>query len=130
MDILDIPAAFLIGALTGTGVGGGGLLVLYLTVLRGTEQIRAQWLNLVLFTAVSVSAVPYQLARRRVDAEVLAVLVLFAIPGTFAGSAIRTAVPPDAVRKIFGAAMLVTGAYVLLGRGDGKVRSERGSRRG
>ena len=31
MDLFDIPAAFLIGALTGTGVGGGGLLVLYLT---------------------------------------------------------------------------------------------------
>ena len=117
---------FLIGALTGTGVGGGGLFVLYLTFLRGVRQIHAQWLNLVLFTAVSVTAVPYHLSHRKVDAAVILILVAFAIPGTFIGAVIRGAVSADAVRKIFGAAMLLTGAYVLFGR----VRSERGSRPG
>ena len=130
MELFDIPAAFLIGALTGTGVGGGGLLVLYLTLLRGVEQIRAQRLNLILFVAVSAAAVPYHLARRRVDAEILAIFAVFAIPGTFAGAAIRAAVPPEAVRAVFGIAMMITGLYVLFGKGDGKIRSERGSRRG
>ncbi|MBR6915886.1 MAG: sulfite exporter TauE/SafE family protein [Clostridia bacterium] len=130
MDLFDIPAAFLIGALTGTGVGGGGLLVLYLTFLRGVGQIRAQWLNLVLFTAVSAAAVPVHLARRKIDASVLLILVAFAIPGTFAGSAIRDAVPAEAVRRIFGSAMLLTGAYVLFKKDGETVRSERGSRRG
>ena len=127
MDLFDIPAAFLIGALTGTGVGGGGLLVLYLTLLRGVGQIPAQRLNLILFVAVSAAAVPYHLARRRVDAEILAVFAVFAIPGTFAGAAIRAAVPPGAVRGVFGIAMLITGFYVLFGN---NVRSKRGSRRG
>ncbi len=130
MDLFDIPAAFLIGALTGTGVGGGGLLVLYLTLLRGAEQISAQRLNLILFIAVSAAAVPYHLAHRKVDAEVLAVLVAFAIPGTFAGAAIRGSVPSETVREIFGIAMLITGAYVLFKKGGDPVRSERGSRRG
>ena len=130
MDLFDIPAAFLIGALTGTGVGGGGLLVLYLTFLRGVGQIHAQWLNLVLFTAVSAAAVPVHLARRKIDASVLLILVAFAIPGTFAGSAIRGAVSAEAVRRIFGSAMLLTGAYVLLKKDGETVRSERGSRRG
>ena len=130
MDLFDIPAAFLIGALTGTGVGGGGLLVLYLTLLRGVEQIRAQRLNLILFIAVSAAAVPYHLARRRVDAEVLAVLTAFAIPGPFAGAAIRAAAPSETVRTVFGIAMLITGVYVLFGKSGSRVRSERGSRRG
>ena len=116
MDLFDIPAAFLIGALTGTGVGGGGLFGLYLPLLRGAEQLRAQWLNLVLFAAVSVSAVPYHLARRKVSPKLLFILVALAVPGTFAGAAIRGAIPAGAVRKIFGGAMLLTGAHVLFGR--------------
>ncbi len=130
MDLIDIPAAFLIGALTGTGVGGGGLFVLYLTFLRGVEQIRAQRLNLILFVAVSAAAVPYHLARRKVDARVILILVAFAVPGTFAGAAIRSAVPSETVRAVFGIAMLLTGAYVLIRKDPDKVRSERGSRRG
>lgn len=130
MDLIDIPASFLIGALTGTGVGGGGLFVLYLTLLRGAEQFRAQWLNLVLFAAVSAAAVPYHLARRRVDATLLFILVVSAIPGTFAGSAIRGAIEAETARRIFGALMLLTGATVLFKKEGRAVRSERGSRRG
>lgn len=128
LDFTDIPAVFLIGALTGTGVGGGGLLVLYLTLLRGVGQLTAQRLNLVLFAAVSAAAVPYHLARRKVEPALLLIFVAFAIPGTFAGAAIRSAVPTEAVRKIFGAAMLAVGCYAIFKKDDGPVRSERGSR--
>jgi uncharacterized membrane protein YfcA len=119
MDLFDIPASFLIGALTGTGVGGGGLLVLYLTLLRGTEQIAAQRLNLILFIAVSCAAVPYHIARRKVDASLLFSLCAFALPGTLAGQAIRSVLQPQTVRVIFGSAMLLTGVLVLFGKNRG-----------
>lgn len=42
MKILDVIVSFLASALAGTGVGGGGLLVIYLTLARGLEQLEAQ----------------------------------------------------------------------------------------
>ena len=49
MDIIDTVVAFFASALAAMGVGGGGLLVIYLTLVRATEQISAQGINLFFF---------------------------------------------------------------------------------
>ena len=125
MDMPDISAAFIIGALTGTGVGGGGLLVLYLTLLRGIGQTKAQWMNLLLFVSVSATAVPFHLSHRKTDPGLIALFIALALPGTLAGSAIRGALPEGAVRTVFGFAMLVTGSFLLFKKEGEPVRPER-----
>ena len=47
---LDILVSFLIATLSGLGIGSGGLLVIYLTLLDGMPQLRAQGVNLVFFS--------------------------------------------------------------------------------
>ena len=47
--VIDILAGILIGTLTGMGIGGGGLLVIYLTAVRGMPQLSAQGCNLLFF---------------------------------------------------------------------------------
>ncbi len=127
LDLWTLPAVFAVAVLTGTGVGGGGLLVLYLTVFFGTEQIKAQWLNLVFFISVSLTAVPYHLSKRRVSPGILALFVILGIPGMAGGYLLRRVLPGDVLRRIFGGFLTAAGAIAFGKRGE--VRGEEGSRR-
>ena len=49
MWMIDIFAGFFAAMLSAMGVGGGGLLVIYLTEILGMEQRCAQGINLLFF---------------------------------------------------------------------------------
>ena len=51
-------AAFAVSVLAGTGVGGGGLFILYLVSVLGTPQTDAQAVNLVFFISAAIAALP------------------------------------------------------------------------
>lgn len=51
MLLLDTLASAIIAILTGLGVGSGGLLVIYLTLVSGIDQPVAQGINLLFFCA-------------------------------------------------------------------------------
>lgn len=113
MQTVDIIATAAFAALAGTGVGGGGLLVIYLTMFRGTEQIEAQALNLIFFIAASCAALPLQLKTHNVNLKIVAVFSVLGILGTYLGGICRNAISTDAVRVSFGIMLIVTGALVL-----------------
>ena len=62
MHLWDIVMCFLLSAVAGTGVGGGGLFLVYMTGPMGIAQLPAQALNLFYFLA---SCVPATLTRFR-----------------------------------------------------------------
>ena len=51
---MDMIIGFLAGFAGGLGVGGGGILLLYLTAFAGVEQLSAQGINLLFFLPPSV----------------------------------------------------------------------------
>ena len=53
---MDILIGFLAGFAGGLGVGGGGILLLYLTAFTETSQLSAQGINLLFFLPVAFSA--------------------------------------------------------------------------
>ncbi len=50
MNFLDILAVILSAAVSAMGLGGGGVLILYLTLVRDVPQLEAQGINLLFFT--------------------------------------------------------------------------------
>ena len=49
-------ASFIIALLSGMGIGSGGLLVIYLTLLEKVPQLTAQGINLLFFIFASASS--------------------------------------------------------------------------
>ena len=49
INILDALAVLLCACVSAMGLGGGGVLILYLTLLRDTPQMIAQGVNLLFF---------------------------------------------------------------------------------
>ena len=113
MKILDAIVAFVASALAGTGVGGGGLLVIYLTLVRDTAQLAAQGLNLSFFIAGATSAVPIHIKKRNIDPLAVIFIGAFGIIGAFVGLAIAKSISPSLLRKLFGAFLVLCGLKSL-----------------
>ena len=117
MNLTDMIAAFTIATLAGTGVGGGGLFVIYLTLISGIGQSHAQAINLVFFIAASAAALPYHLKRRRLNLKIILLCTPLGILGTFLGGILRESLDESLVRSAFGIMLILTGSYSLLKRG-------------
>lgn len=108
----DILAGFLVAILSGLGIGGGGLLVIYLT-LSGTGQLEAQGINLVYFLFSSGAAMLVHMTRRKLNLPLIVVLALSGVVGAVCGSLLARSVDPMILRKTFGVLLFVSGTLAL-----------------
>lgn len=116
MDIVDSIVGFFAGAAGGMGVGGGGILLLYLTAFAGTEQLAAQGINLVFFITTAASALIMHIKNGFVKWKSAAVSVLFGIPGVFFGSYIAGSIDKTLLRGIFSLLLLAVGLRELFSK--------------
>lgn len=93
------------------GVGGGGLLVLWLSLVSRWEITAARGVNLLFFCVSAVSALPYHAKHRKPDRYALGPLLLGALPGVFLGQRLSVILPPEILRRVFGYFLLAAGGY-------------------
>ncbi len=110
----DILVTLALGTLSGMGVGGGGLFAVYMILVKGASQISAQSENLAFFLAASASALAVNLKKKRLDTRLCAVLALSGISGALPGARLAKVLPTDALRKIFGAALILVASYTVV----------------
>ncbi len=101
------------GALSGMGIGGGGLLVIYLTLLRGTEQISAQGLNLYFFIFASAASLFVHACKRNINYSHVLLLALFGMPAALIGGYTALLTDPETLRKAFGYMLIFAGGLSL-----------------
>lgn len=116
-------AALATALLSGMGVGGGGLLVIWLTLSGAYEQLAAQGINLIFFMCAAGTSLAVRIKSRRFDPKLIAVLAVTGIPGALAGSRIAELLEQRYLRLCFGAFMLVSGAASLIASFVKKKRS-------
>lgn len=111
--VLDIMVAIAAATLAGMGVGGGGLLVLYLTLIKNTEQFTAQEINLLFFLcAASASMILHWKKRTFLPSVVL----LFGLSGTLSslvGYYTASTLQPQRLQTFFGYFLIFSGLYTL-----------------
>ena len=108
-------AALGISALSGMGVGGGGLFVIYLSLVTDTPQLAAQGLNLLFFLFSAGASLIIHVQKRKILWWAVGLMIVTAIPGAIVGTFLAEYVSGGLLRKIFGA-MLVTGGILALQR--------------
>ena len=113
MVIIDFAAAILLGALSGMGIGGGGLLVIYLTLIRSVDQISAQGLNLFFLIFASAAALFVHMTKRKIPLGILLYCSAFGMAAAYFGAAAANAVNPVLVRKLFGGMLAIAGGIAL-----------------
>ena len=111
--MLSFCIGALVSVLSGMGVGGGGLLVLWLTFVSSWEITAARGINLLFFCVSALSALPLHAKRRMPDRRAAGLLLLSALPGVFLGQRIASVFSPDMLRHVFGYFLLSAGGYAL-----------------
>ena len=115
--LIAVLAGLVCGVLSGFGIGGGSLLMVWMTAVLAMEQKAAQGINLLYFLPTAGAALIFHGKNRFVDWRsarwaILGGVVLAAI-GAWAGSQIDTGL----LRKLFGVFLLFVGISELRTKG-------------
>ena len=111
--IFTVIASFVIAVLSGMGVGGGGLFVVFLALFTETPQLAAQGINLLFFLFSSGSAVCVHLSKRKIFGTAVLIMASFGIIGALAGTALSSIIKQTLLRKIFGVMLVISGILSL-----------------
>lgn len=110
---LAIVIGVLTGIISGFGIGGGSLLVLYLTAFAGVAQYTAGGINLLYFIGCAPAALIGHIRQKTIVWP--AVLwcglagVIAAIPASWLAAGLNT----DLLRRLFGVVLLYVGVKEL-----------------
>lgn len=108
-------AGLVCGVFSGLGIGGGTLLMVWMTAVMDMEQRMAQGINLLYFLPTAVCALIFHIKNRLIRWRVV---IPAAIAGclTAAGAALlATAIDASLLRKLFGGFLLLVGLNEILG---------------
>ena len=101
------------GVLSGFGIGGGSLLLIYMTSFAGLEQTLAQGINLLYFLPTAATALPAHVKNGYLEKAALPPAILAGLAGTALAAWAATAMDVELLRRCFGVFLLFIGAREL-----------------
>lgn len=104
------------GVLSGFGIGGGTLLLVYLTAFARMEQAQAQGINLLFFLPAALLSLPSHYKNGYIVKPVLLPAILAGLVCAGGAAWGATGLPPHLLRKCFGGFLILMGLSQLFGR--------------
>lgn len=98
----EILIGLVAGIVSGTGMGGGTILIFLLSFLMGIEQHVAQATNLIFFIPTSIVAIIVNLKNKNIDVKLAILISIFGILGAIIGANISIHIDVGNLKKCFG----------------------------
>ena len=98
----EILMGLVSGIVSGTGMGGGTILIFLLTFIMGIEQHIAQATNLIFFIPTSIVAIIVNLKNKNIDMPLAIIISVFGILGAIVGANISINIDVKILKKCFG----------------------------
>lgn len=95
------------GIVSGTGMGGGTVLIFLLTIINNIEQHIAQATNLIFFIPTSIMAIIVNLKNNNINLKLGIYISIFGILGAIIGANIAIYTNVDTLRKYFGGFLII-----------------------
>lgn len=111
--LLALAAGTITGILSGFGVGGGTLLLIYMTAFGGLDQHLAQGINLLYFLPAASTALPSHIKNGYIDKETASPAILAGLAGTVLGAWAATCLEVTLLHRCFGVYLLFIGLREL-----------------
>lgn len=122
-------AALLAGLFSGIigamGLGGGAVLIIYLSLFTDTEQLKAQGINLLFFIPIAAAAVIVYSIKKRIKWKTALKIAAWGLLGTLLGLYFTDYLGGKATAKIFGALLIVMGLSEIFGEKEKSVAQKR-----
>ena len=98
----EIIIGLVSGIVSGTGMGGGTILIFLLTFMCGLEQHVAQATNLIFFIPTSIVAIIVNIKNKNIDLKLATIISIFGILGAIIGANLSVHTDVGVLRKFFG----------------------------
>ncbi len=105
-----------LGFLSGIGVGGGSLLMLWLTLVLGMEHSAARSINLMFFIPAAIIASLFRWKQGSLDLKKILPAVIAGVVSAGCFALLSRAVDITFLKKLFGGLLLFTGVREVLYR--------------
>ena len=100
--MLEVLIGLISGIVSGTGMGGGTILIICLTFFLGIEQHIAQATNLLFFIPTSIVAIIVNFKNKNIDLRLAITISIFGIIGAIIGANISLYMNVNLLKKCFG----------------------------
>lgn len=107
--LTDILISSILGFLAGIGTGGGSLLILWLTLVRGTSPEQTRTINLLFFLPSAVIATLINIRKDRVVIKKIIPAVIAGCIAAAAASALGKNMDTEILKKLFGGLLIFAG---------------------
>ena len=113
---IAISTGVILGFLAGLGVGGGSLLILWLTLALNMDADTARAINLMFFITAAGSVSIFRLRQGIIKWKEILPAIIFGCIAAALFCLIGSRIDQDIVKKLFGGLLLITGIRELLYR--------------
>ena len=117
--LIAVLAGAATGILSGFGIGGGTLLLIYMTAFAGVEQHLAQGINLLYFLPTAATALPSHMKNGFIDKKTAIPAILAGLVGTALAAWGATALDVALLRRFFGGYLVIIGIRELFAKKKG-----------
>ena len=111
--IIKILVGFLSGMTASMGLGGGFILVIYLTAILGINQIDAQGMNIMFFIPIAIISILIHIKNKLIDKKPLLISIISGILGVLIGISITFLFKVDWLSKLFSTLLFIFGLREL-----------------
>lgn len=121
----EAVVGFLTGILASMGLGGGFILVVWLTMFGGAEQRAAQGVNVLFFLPIALIALIMHLKNKLVNKTLVKRCALGGIIGAVVGTFGSQIISGGLLRKLFALFLLAFGLRELFAKADGGAENNK-----
>lgn len=114
MTLPNLIAGLLSGTFAGMGLGGGAVLIIYLSWFTDNPQLNNQGINLLFFIPIGLFAVIMYSLKKKIKWSKVLPLALTAIPGICAGVFISQILSDTVISKIFAVLLIIFGIFQII----------------
>lgn len=111
--MIEILIGLISGIISGTGMGGGTILILLLSIFMGLDQHVAQATNLVFFVPTAIAAIFISLKKKIIDLRAGVVVIIVGVVGATIGAIISSKMNVNLLKKFFGIFLLIIAIYEI-----------------
>ena len=115
--IAAILAGLICGVLSGFGIGGGSLLMVWMTAVLSMEQKAAQGINLLYFLPTAICALIFHIKNRQVCWRAVLPAALAGCAAAVPGALLAAQIEMDLLRRLFGGFLIAVGLVEIFLKG-------------
>lgn len=124
MNISALLAGLFSGIIGAMGLGGGAVLIIYLSLFTKTKQLTAQGINLLFFIPIAIIAVIVYSTKGLIKWKTTIKITLWGFLGTAIGLLLSNFLGGKLTGKVFGAMLIVLALIEIFGKKRKSVAKE------